>query len=774
MRWWLPLLALVLASCVTTEDEEPPAIDQAVWDDALLVPHDAGDEAWAKAIVPILWGRGPTGMNEVRVLVDLIEQSSRADVVRAMATSPEYIDHWQDLLLDDLLIDRLSHDSKPECYEEALGLEGPALAAWVRDHAPEEEGFDTPWTMADLVRSTLALDDLSPLYRANLFARLGQQFFDPVAFDALSYRQDKVEVFLSSYLDRRVACMECHNSEFSVTGHTDPTLDRTWEIPGYVEAALFGASDGPEEPDDLQILFRRMGVEKGILEADFGLVPDDELFDGCSVRDGEPAGCENCMCISDVCNVDPSCCGNNWTQACADMCIASNAGCGVARPPGFQGCQVLPGLSGCPGCDCELAVCEIEPSCCSSAWDESCVELCREHGNVCLEPTPGFAPWGTDLRCPQFAPKDLVETDPLDQTGHFAGERGADTSIWDLEDLLHEGFERVRGVGPAVASDLSVPATEAFAWLLAVNRADQVWKTVHGQRLTLAHTFARNQIQRDQLWDMATVFVENDFSLVELLVSATTHPVFNQVAPIEVADDVVPYYMPPLVNPWTVEESAIAQRGNGSGDLSRVLPPRALLGKVAHAAGWQPFSRFPKYYEPFQQSVQRRLGVQLEVSEPGIAGSDYQSLVGWEWVFGECRTRVDELEPAEGNRDWIDGLSDVASQEGVTIGEMLSALKDRLLTDPVIEEEEQALLEDVLGASFDDPIPADIDGIRRVCGVWLATPQFRLIGVPQEDRGDVVPSLTVDGQGFEDRCEALSSAMYAGGLGCTGDRATLP
>lgn len=770
MRWLL-LATLLLGSCVE-EVVEPPAAVEVPWDEALLAPNDAGDEAWVKAIVPTLWGRGPTGMQEVRVLVDLVEQSSREAVVRAMTKSPEYVDHWQDLLLDDLLIDRLSHDSKPECYEQAVGLVGPELAAWVRDHEPEDAGFDTPWTMADLVRSSLALDDLSPLYRANLFARLGQQFFDPVAFDALSYRQDKVEVFLASYLDRRTACLDCHNSESSVTGHEDPTKDRTWEIPGYVELALFGHHTGPDQPDDLQVLFRRMGVEKGILEADLGLIPEDQLFDGCSVREGEPPGCEDCLCIAEVCNADPSCCGTAWTQECADACLASNEGCAVARPPGFQGCQALPGLRACSGCECEAAVCNERPSCCSDLWDETCVELCREHGNQCPEPIPAFAPWGTDARCPQFAPRDRIEPDPLGQEGFFATSWDENSSIWEVEDLLFEGFEHIRGQGPDVADDLRVPAADAFGWLVAIHRADQVWKSVHGERLTLAHTFARNQYQRDVLWDLATAFVEHDFSLVELLVRSTTHPLFNQRAPVDLADDTLPYYMPPIVVPWTVEEDAVAQRGNGAGDLVRVLPPRALLGKVTHAGGWAPLSRFPKYYEPFQQAVQRRLGVQLEVSEPAIAGSDFQSQIGWEWVFGPCRTQEDELEPGLGNGDWVGEL--LVAGEDTTLREVLSALKDRLLTDPVITDAEVPLLEALLEASLDDPNVGMNDGVRRVCGMWLSTPQFRLLGVPPEDRGDTVPVLTVAGQGFVARCEALSDAMYSGDLDCSGDRATLP
>ena len=43
----------------------------------------------------------------------------------------------------------------------------------------------------------------------------------------------------------------------------------------------------------------------------------------------------------------------------------TNAGCEVRDTPG------------CGGCACESCVCEIEPHCCSLAWDEACVWDCE-------------------------------------------------------------------------------------------------------------------------------------------------------------------------------------------------------------------------------------------------------------------------------------------------------------------------------------------------------------------------------------------------------------
>ena len=767
------LIALMLLGCPSVEEVPPVEVVPQEYDPALLTANDAGDEAWVERIVPALWGRGPSGMEEVQVLVDLVVQTSRADVVRAMARSPEYIDRWQDVLIDGLMTDRLSYDAKPECYETRVwDGSGSELAALVRDEPPDGTPFATPWTMADLVRSTLALDDLTPLYRANLFARIGQQFFDPDDFTALSYRQDKVEVFLTTYLNRRLECLPCHNSEFGTSNHENPVLDRHWEVPGYFERALFGTADSVDV-DSLQVYFRRMGVEKGVLEADLTLAGEEELFDGCSTLPGEPAGCAACLCFDEVCEINGECCGLSWTQECAELCEATNAGCAVGFPPGFQGCQGLPGAEGCNGCQCEADVCAANPSCCDDEWTDACAALCIDSGTACMEQTPGFAPWGVGAGCPSFAPRELVEPDPLDQQGYFIEDHGFDGSVWTLESYLHEGIDAVRGQGPDIGEDAVVPPTEAFAWMMALNIVDHVWEELLGARLTIAHTFPRNQFQRDTLMELTDGFAAQDFSLIELLVDVSSHPMFNQNAPSAVVDADSPYYMPPLLDPWTVVSVDPALRPNSSGDFVGVWNPRVLLGKLTWALGWKPLARFPKLDEPFDANMQRRLGVQLEVSEPGIAGSDYQSLIGWEYAFGQCDTRSQEMQPLDGNTDWIDALVAAAAEQDATVGQAISALKDRLHGDPTVDAEEQAALEPLSGP-FDGPAASAEDALRRVCGVLLAAPQFRLRGVPGPTNLGASPELEVPGSSFEERCEVLGDAMYgAGGVDCSGGQALI-
>ncbi len=177
LRKLIPLLlvaALVTGSCKGPEPEVPPTLDvgEAV---------DAGDEAFVRRVVPLLWGRYPRSTHEVRALVQVVEQSDRPTLIRGMAGSEEYRRQWEGWLLQVLQVNRDSFRVNPQCYDR-LGTQGQAdssaLAAFVRDGrptdaAPPELDF---WTMRDLIRSALLLDDISVVWRAQLFAQLARDF----------------------------------------------------------------------------------------------------------------------------------------------------------------------------------------------------------------------------------------------------------------------------------------------------------------------------------------------------------------------------------------------------------------------------------------------------------------------------------------------------------------------------------------------------------------------------------------------------------------------
>ncbi len=223
---------------------------------------DAGDVAFVHRVVPLLWGRRPHGSAEVLLLARLAEERGRAGLVRAMAQTHEYVEHWRLVLLDNLRASRLNERANAPCYGRGLHENpGPEFAGWMREHNARDAA-PAPFTMHDLMRSALKLDDLSPIYRANLFAELWAEYRVPDLPGARAHTDSRIETFMQAYLSRKLECLVCHNSEFSVTGAEDPALDRTWEIPGHYERALFGVSTGVPVAA-LRTFFRRWGVVAG-------------------------------------------------------------------------------------------------------------------------------------------------------------------------------------------------------------------------------------------------------------------------------------------------------------------------------------------------------------------------------------------------------------------------------------------------------------------------------------------------------------------------------
>ncbi|MBM4345865.1 MAG: hypothetical protein FJ100_21035 [Deltaproteobacteria bacterium] len=82
-----------------------------------------------------------------------------------------------------------------------------------------------------------------------------------------------------------------------------------------------------------------------------------------------PIDCGKCgpVCGDKVCSSTESC---NSCPADCGPCIGSD-GCKPTDQPG------------CGGCGCEACVCKADPSCCTSAWDDGCVEMCKKCGAKC-------------------------------------------------------------------------------------------------------------------------------------------------------------------------------------------------------------------------------------------------------------------------------------------------------------------------------------------------------------------------------------------------------
>lgn len=88
------------------------------------------------------------------------------------------------------------------------------------------------------------------------------------------------------------------------------------------------------------------------------------------------AGCDTC--VATICAIDPYCCNTEWDGICVDRVRGD---CGLATcPDAGSTCAHDVCATGAPltaGCDagglaCVAAVCDLDPYCCQTAWDDDC------------------------------------------------------------------------------------------------------------------------------------------------------------------------------------------------------------------------------------------------------------------------------------------------------------------------------------------------------------------------------------------------------------------
>ena len=215
-----------------------------------------GDPAsFARQSFLSLIGRRPKSTAEVNVYADLykaaadLNDNAKDVVARAIMQRPEFIERWTNVVMDALHVQRLDIQSESDCWDQTARTGDPtaALATAVRDKAATASADGATFTMLDLARSALVLDDLTPIYRAQLFSMVSHPIPAanvPRIAAELARREDFGSTFDSSYLHRDVVCLGCHNSESSVTDSDDADHDRHWPVPGMAEKAVWGESKG--------------------------------------------------------------------------------------------------------------------------------------------------------------------------------------------------------------------------------------------------------------------------------------------------------------------------------------------------------------------------------------------------------------------------------------------------------------------------------------------------------------------------------------------------
>lgn len=634
---------------------------------------DAGDEAFVRRMLPQLWGRHPASVRELDLMLQIIQQRDRKTLISAMMETEAFLLRWSEFVMDHLQINRVGERSGGIPMQEEAEATG-TLAAFVRDNSPEGAGYDVLWSMTDLIESALILDDLSPVFRAQLFAMLGSKIINLDNPGAnLAWRQVYGEIFERTYLNRRMECLQCHNSEFSVTGSSDPTQDRTWEVPGLFEKALFEQSHG-RASQELWAFFRVEGV------LSMRYVPE----------------------------------GLNPTLY----------------------------------------------------WDYAA----------------GHSPWGMNPELGQFELPNEIEKDPEGWVGYLIKAKADRPSIWDVEQMLRAGFTSLRASGLQVAANKSVEGEQALGWMVSMSLVDNVWLELTGHRLTAPHFFPRNQYQRDVLIHLTQSFVSNGFSLKSVLREALLHPYFNPGLPSQCPGFSTAYNLAPVFDPWVVDHSIETLRLNNVGDSVARLPPRVLIEAVSAALGWpliDPEGEEEEEPQPGDDEGGPKLteevaflsdiGVYLMDGTTGFRGNNIVESLAWEEALGDCRQPFVDAE--EMSADWIDRLQ-ANAPVGTSMEALVIALKDRLLSRPVLEDKaERSLIEQLMGMPLTTPLQ-DATGsdlaLRRICAAFLASPDFQLAGAPGPNVAGTQTTLTPEGSSSVALCAELVDQIFEPGqASCT-------
>ncbi len=274
---------------------------------------EAGDQAFVRNAMVAVLGRRPLGQAEVDVYADIIGQvrgdadpedldahnAARKAALYAMMDQPGFVDRWTPYFMDALRVARIEDQNLRSCYGASRRDDDDgALADYVRSNGPMASGDGGgEFTLLDLLRSSLILDDVSPVYRAHIFALVSRPIPAanvPRVEAELARRADFGTVFDSAYLNRDLVCLGCHNSEASVTYRDDPATNRHWAIPGLFEKSVYGNSFGAG-PDEAHAVFR---YDEFVADGFFGNTGDDIPWgwdDGCgsfNLRglDPDPAG----------------------------------------------------------------------------------------------------------------------------------------------------------------------------------------------------------------------------------------------------------------------------------------------------------------------------------------------------------------------------------------------------------------------------------------------------------------------------------------------------
>ena len=106
---------------------------------------------------------------------------------------------------------------------------------------------------------------------------------------------------------------------------------------------------------------------------------------GCFAEHGNSPYCSIADCCESVCARDPTCCIVGWDAGCVTLAIAECISCGDADA---GSCFIPRSTPYCSDGVCCNSVCAVDPACCSTVWDQPCVDFA---GLVCQQLACGSA-----------------------------------------------------------------------------------------------------------------------------------------------------------------------------------------------------------------------------------------------------------------------------------------------------------------------------------------------------------------------------------------------
>ncbi|MEC8320109.1 MAG: hypothetical protein VX012_01780 [Planctomycetota bacterium] len=108
--------------------------------------------------------------------------------------------------------------------------------------------------------------------------------------------------------------------------------------------------------------------------SDFSCPCEGSCFEARDEDDPKP-GCDDQSCCIAVCRIDPLCCTENWDSGCADLAkfyCGSDLECGASVA---GSCIESHDTPFCEDASCCTAVCAADPFCCTDRWDSFCVTI---------------------------------------------------------------------------------------------------------------------------------------------------------------------------------------------------------------------------------------------------------------------------------------------------------------------------------------------------------------------------------------------------------------